>query len=561
MKVQINRKYVKSLVLVMAMVLTAALLGACSSKPTEPTESEKPAETTTQATGESTSTSTPTPAPEKRGKISVSIYDRGNIPAAEGTPDKNRWTEWLIENGPADVAFVPVPRAESEKKLNLLLASGDAPDIMFEFSAPFKNQLYAQKQLMPLDDLIDQYSTEYKQLLEEYPALRKLGTKDDGKLYGLGYIAALDTNIVLYVRNDWLKALNLNVPQTTEDLYSVIKAFTQNDPDKNNQNDTYGISLSSNSGFLINAIFGYSEWGVNNGEYVHQFNRAAATVAFKKRLYDEGLVDKDFLTDTNGEKAQQDFVNGKLGMFAANGGAGALGYKVFETFKQNNPNGEIIAIPLPKSEFGQFSPALNAPIFVTTVVNAAAKDPEAIIKYVDFLARESTGQTLKYGLEGTHHTIGANGCPAPIQPIFTEQVSWTADYRMLASPAFEGDCARYISQLDMNTPLHAEFSEIIKQADEAYLSINRPIYYDIDQNSMPSIPEDLLLNYSNGLKAVADTWAKAIVGGSGYSIEKALADVQSTWEKAGGLEVDKFYKDWYANSKDSVVHTKEWYTK
>ncbi|WP_214626230.1 extracellular solute-binding protein [Paenibacillus agaridevorans] len=557
MKVQINLKHVKKLVLAMVMVLaTAALLAACS-KPSEPTVSEKPAETAKQAAIKSTST----PTPDRRGAISVSIYDRGNIPAEEGTPEKNRWTEWLNENGPADVKFISVPRAESEKKLNLLLASGGAPDIMFEYSAPFKNQLYSQKQLMPLEDLIEQYSTDYKQLLEKYPALRKLGMKDDGKLYGLGYIAALDTNVVLYVRNDWLKELNLSVPQTTEELYNVIKAFTENDPDKNNQKDTYGINLSSNGGFLINAIFGYSEWGINNGEYVHQFNRAAASTAFKKRLYDDGLVDKDFLTDTNGEKAQQDFINGKLGMFAANGGAGAIGYKVFESFRQSNPNGEIIAIPLPKSEFGQFSPPLNPPIFITTVVNAAAKDPEAIIKYVDFLARESTGKTLKYGIEGTHHTVGENGCPAPVQPIFTEQLSWTADYRMLNSPVFEGDCARYISQLDMNNPLHVEFSEIIKAADAAYLSVERPIYYDIDQNSLPSLPQDLLLNYSNGLKAISDIWSKSIVGGSSYSIEKALSDVQSTWDKAGGLEVDEFYQNWYATSKENVVHTKDWYTK
>jgi putative aldouronate transport system substrate-binding protein len=132
---------------------------------------------------------------------------------------------------------------------------------------------------------------------------------------------------------------------------------------------------------------------------------------------------------------------------------------------------------------------------------------------------------------------------------------------MLASPMSEGDCARYISQLDMNKPLDKEFAEIIKASDQAYLSADRPIFYDIDQNSLPPLPENLLLSYTNGLKAVVDIWSKAVVGGASYPIEKALADVKSAWENAGGLQVDEFYKKWYTDNKATVVHTKDWYTK
>ncbi|TNJ63958.1 extracellular solute-binding protein [Paenibacillus hemerocallicola] len=548
MKAAVNRNF-NGLKLGMVVVLSSgALLAACS-------KSESPAATENPSSAQSS------PTTAKRGQITASIYDRGNIPAEEGTPIKNRWTDWLNQNGPTDVKFVSVPRAESEKKLNLLFASGGAPDLIFEFSAPFKNQAYAQKQLMPLDEPIAKYSKEYKALLEKYPALKKLGMKDDGKLYGLGYVAPLDTNHVLYVRADWLKKLNLEVPETTEDMYKVIKAFADNDPDGNGKKDTFGINLSFVGGQIVHAMFGYSEFGINNGNYVHQWDRAAAAYTFKKQLYDNGLVDKDFLTDSNGEKAQQDFVNGKLGIFGANGGANALGYKVFESFKKNNPSGEIIAIPLPKSSFGQFSPAINPPIFITTVVNAAAKDPEAIMKYVDFLVKESTGNTLKYGLEGTHYKKGANGCPAPNQPISTKEVSWTADYRMLYSTVQEGDCARYISQLDTSKPIDKEFAEIVKSSDDAYLKVERPIYYDIDQNSLPSLPQDLQLIYTNGLKAAADIWSKATVGGASYPIEKALADAKSAWEKAGGLQVDDFYKKWFTDNKASIVLTKDWYTK
>lgn len=131
---------------------------------------------------------------------------------------------------------------------------------------------------------------------------------------------------------------------------------------------------------------------------------------------------------------------------------------------------------------------------------------------------------------------------------------------MLASTIKEGDCARYISLLNADNPVEKEFAGLIQSADQAYLSADRPIYYDIDQNSLPSLPEDLLVVNTNALKVIADTWSKSIVNGTSYPIDKAQQDAQSAWEKAGGQKIDDFYKKWHADNKASVVLTKEWYS-
>ncbi|GJM77404.1 hypothetical protein HMSSN036_96200 [Paenibacillus macerans] len=51
------------------------------------------------------------------------------------------WTKWIHENGPVNVKFVAIPRWESQSKLNVLLASGSAPDLIFEFGISIRNQL------------------------------------------------------------------------------------------------------------------------------------------------------------------------------------------------------------------------------------------------------------------------------------------------------------------------------------------------------------------------------------------------------------------------------------
>ena len=94
---------------------------------------------------------------EERPKITVTIYDRGKVPASEGTIEENRWTRWINENGPVDVEFVAIPRTNSGDKLYVLFASGTAPDLVFEYSPAVRSTLYQQGQLMPLSEALEKY--------------------------------------------------------------------------------------------------------------------------------------------------------------------------------------------------------------------------------------------------------------------------------------------------------------------------------------------------------------------------------------------------------------------
>jgi len=549
-------------VVFVTLICLSMLLAACSKSDTSNAGNSKPAENTLK--DDAPNTDEPK-EPEKKSEITMSIYDRGNIAPEEGNATKNRWVDWINENSPVKVKLVSVPRWESIQKFNTMFASGDAPDLIFEWSTSFHDQLYSQKLLLPLDDLIDKYSVEYKQVLEKYPLLRKLGTKPDGKLYGIGrlYATPLDTNQALFIRADWLKKLNLDVPKTTDDFYNVIKAFAERDPDGNNKKDTFGINLSFVGGYIVDNIFGAGPpgWIVKDGSYMKNWEREAAAAAFKKRIYDDGFVDRDFLTDQNGEKAQQDFVSGKLGMLGVNFGNGSGGKTIFETLKKNDPNADVMAIPLPKSEFGQFSPSITGPMSITAVVNAKAKDPEAVMKFIDFLFKDSTGKTLKYGLEGVHYKTDENGCAQPIDnDKFQKEVGYAFDLLMASAyDANEGVCGQYISQLDPNNPLEKAYLDIVNEAYAAYLNPERPLFIDITNESMPVLDQNLQLVFTNGLETVGDIWSKAIVSGSGSTIEKALADAKSAWDKAGGKELDDFYAKWFAENKDKIVYTKDWY--
>lgn len=527
----------KSTALGAAILLAATAAAGCSSSP----KSEDP---------------TGTDNGVKRGSITVTLYDRGNVPPAAGTIDNNRWSKWINENGPVDVDFIPFPRSEQVQKLNLLFASGDAPDLIMEYDGNFFNQLYAQKQLMRLDDLIGQHSTTYKKMTEEYPQLLKLGQMDDGGTYLFGRIQGIKTNDYILIRKDWLDKLHLDMPTTTEELFQTAKAFREQDPDGNGEKDTFGMNIGGGAAeSVVNAIFNNGGRFIEDGKLVNSNvgEQAKASADYRKRLFDEGIVDKDFLTDKTGEKGKQDWVSGKLGIYLASSGIdNALLLEAYKSLLKNSPEAVIDALPLPAGPYGSFNPRYKSPIQMTAGINANAKDPESIIKYIDFLVEQDTIMTLKNGIEGEHYTKDAEGVALPIDPEKNKaDVVGMLDFNMLSFFGTLPEKEQLEVKLNMEVPEEKAFNDIIVSAQAAFLNPDNEYAHPII--NLPGLPADLQIILKN-TETIGDIWKKSIVGGSKYTTEQALADVQALWKGAGGDKIDQFYEDWFVNKQDSILY-------
>ncbi len=497
--------------------------------------------------------------PAAKGKLSAAVYDRGNVPPDQGTIQDNWATRWINETAPVEVEFVPIPRSSDTEKYNTLFAAGDAPDIVWSYSAEFKGQLITQRQAMPLEDLINESSTTYKQLLEENPGLKKLTTAPDGHIYQVGRLNGLQPNDALFLRTDWLKKLNLSVPRTTEELFEVAKAFATLDPDGNGTNDTYGIALSSVTHALIDAMFGNISPVVENDELVNAWDRKQDALEFKKRLFDGGIIDKDFLNDKDGSKAKEHWVTGKLGIY---GGSidGIDEMQVFAAFMEHNPNAEVLCIPLPESRFGRFSGSMIPPIQVVGIVNANAKDPAAVMKYVDFLSDKANMTKIAYGDEGTDHTLTDEGYPA-LKQTDNPRHTWTNDVNLLYSPAHFGGRAAYINSLNLDNPVEKAWLELYEQASENYLSPGRPYPGFTFLEFRPVMPKELSTIASTVNGQIDNILKKAIVSGASYPADQAIAEAQQAWKQAGGERIDAWWKDWYNANKETAYLTNDLYTK
>jgi putative aldouronate transport system substrate-binding protein len=550
----------KSMAALLSVILTgAAVLSACSAK--EPGKVD-PASSSNQT-------------PAARGKITSTIYDRGIVDPSEGTMTDNRWTKWINQKSPVDVTFVSVPRWESAQKLNTLFASDSAPDLIMEYDSVIKNQLYAQKQLLPLDYYIKN-STVYKGILEKYPTLRKVGTKEDGKLYEIGRVGDVVPQHIVYIRADWLKKLNLQMPKTLDEFFAVTQAFANNDPDGNGKKDTYGVNLSFVGGMGVDDIFGTvfnatdkNPWILDkDGNLVLGWERIQAALEFKKKLYDASVVDKDFLTDGKGDKAKQDFSSGKLGIWGSNG----VDKPALTALMKNIPDAEVVALQLPAGPFGSFSPLISNPVSMNAVVNAKTKNPADVIKYIDFMMSDEATKTLSSGIEGEHYRTDANGCPQVIDPAKNKkEKDYVYDFGMVTS-GITGKCASQNLVLNPVEPadktpgnlaayeIDKKIAKAFQSAFDTYLNPSQPVIGVIPNGSLPALPQDLQLNQTNGFKTMYDLLAKSIISGSSYTAEQAINDAKAAWKTSNGEKVEAYMKDWYQQNKDKTLLTKDFYS-
>lgn len=188
----------------------------------------------------------------------------------------------------------------------ILMASGELPDVIFGDMVFSSSDIVNNLSLFrPLDDLIEQYMPNLKKAMEESPQMKKISTFPDGKIYSLpARLPSRPASATQPVINKtWLDNLGLPVPTTLDELYNVLKAFKERDPNKNGKPDEIPYSDSKDIDINLISPFGITDMmGTNmvvgNGSLTYYPTSEAYKEAIKwlHRLYSEGLIDKETFT-------------------------------------------------------------------------------------------------------------------------------------------------------------------------------------------------------------------------------------------------------------------------
>ena len=224
----------------------------------------------------------------------------------------------IEEKAGINLEFDQVPSSSYSEKLNLIFASGDLPDIVF-YGEPNNLMSYAGELVRPLDDYIDRYMPNLLSVFTERPQYRRFLVRSDGNIYQLlrsEEYSQIETPNNLFINKLWLDNLGLDIPQTTEDFYQVLKAFKEQDPNGNGQADEIPFTSLDNGWSVMGSLYslggsfffpadsrklkvgsdGQLEYvPISEAEGFQRF------VEYYQRLYREGLLDTEAFVQSQGE--------------------------------------------------------------------------------------------------------------------------------------------------------------------------------------------------------------------------------------------------------------------
>lgn len=400
-----------------ALGLVVAMLTGCGSQPGDSGQTgtgESRAESSGEVSGNEDSSSDAESSQASEGAEqeipTISIGLRAGNSYVQSCPDINTDEHVLAfeERLGVDLNITLIQHDGFTEKLGMMLAQGDFPDVISGdmpytavMSGAIENGLF-----MPLDDLLEEYGPN---LMAQVPAnvwdeLRG----PDGHIYAIGDFMTNTARRCTVIRKDLLDQLDLEIPVTLDDYYNVLKAFKE-----------AGVKYP----FIGREKFKYSEtffaaygvvpttWQLNEeGQVVPAYilPEMKEALAFYKKLYDEGLIDAESLTN-NGTVRDQKAAAGDVGMMVVNISA-APGYNI--ALQENLPDAEWICVASPenpnggKHGYAAFTPTANV-----HYINAKCENPEEIVKFFDSLLEpdEDLQRFLTYGVEGEFYTLNEDG--------------------------------------------------------------------------------------------------------------------------------------------------------
>jgi putative aldouronate transport system substrate-binding protein len=390
---------------VLVLVILASIVTACGGKATE--ENGVTSSSTVPSEAETTNNGA-APAADPFGKYDEPVVinlARAVDPNAKFEAGQSIENNFFIDEIKNRLNIVVkydwvAAGADFGQKIKLAISANNLPDAVIVGMTEFK----AMEKFGQIADLTDAFNSYASDILKTFyksggDALKSL-VETDGKIMAVpATVPKAGGMSQMWIRQDWLKKLGLEVPKNIEELKKVAKAFVEQDPDGDGKKNTIGIigppkngGLAGTDGILwgLDPIFaayksfpGY--WLKDkNGQVVYgstqpETKQALQTIA---QMYKDGLIDKEMLVR---DDCLQPVLGNKAGIFF---GSWWVGYTLSDAYKQDPaPDWQAYAYPL--ADDGKFYAHMSAPATAFVVVNKNYKNPEAAIKIINLLQRDA----------------------------------------------------------------------------------------------------------------------------------------------------------------------------
>jgi putative aldouronate transport system substrate-binding protein len=293
-------------------------------------------------------------------------------------------------------------------KQNVTLASGDIPEMMLVHD-PYHPQVVSMARQGAFWDITP--------MVKDYKNLSKLQEDTwkniaiDGKYFGIPRSRALigGGNMPL-IRKDWLDQLGMKMPVTMDDMFNVMKAFTEKDPDGNGKKDTIGFTgfVGADSigqfAWVENTFNGSNgNWKLKDGKLIDTNTEKGTRDALEwlNKAFTEGIISPDFPTLKNSQ-VRENITTSKAGMFSD---AMNPSWLLTGQMRKSNPKADLIPMTFLEGPNGKYTPK-DSGVFGMYVIPKSVPEAKVkkILQFMDFGATDEGNVLGNYGLKDIHYT-------------------------------------------------------------------------------------------------------------------------------------------------------------
>ena len=532
----------KYLALLLALVMMLSMLAGCkpSGEDTKPSADTKPTTGTTEPKPTETTADT---TPAEPQVLTIGMPKQATVE----NYDTQWMTKYIEENLNIDLQFVYFSSDTNELMTQFgLMVSGNEklPDIMWGTSIPFAslNEYGADGYIVPLNDYL---TPEKAPQLHETLTYAFDGVADKLMSYGISPIdgnqyawpklneATINAaHYFTYINTDWLKDLNLEMPTTVDELYTVLKAFKEKDPNGNSKADEIAATGSMASFraslplFIMNAFVYTVEdyfWNATDGKVWAPYDTEEYRqgLIYLKKLVDEGLLDPGAFTIKTAKEMIPYWTPAENGDYIVGVISSYHTTSVDKTREDLFDNYDHL--PWLKDATGSgrggFAPAFGHTYKYDTFVTKDCENVELAVKFLDFMSNLEmtvTQQTGELGVDWEWSNEGQNAYGLPVMRRNISNASlWGAQNDKLwnvlgasiwtqqgTAKGFEND-GSYSSK---STMLSGRIFDTFQAAPKPAETVMTLLYNEEEQELVSEV-EKVLKDYVNNSRALFATGA------------------------------------------------------
>lgn len=315
------------------------------------------------------------------------------------------------------VEFDIPPSTSYSERMQLMLASGEYPDAILFLDTADQSYLNAIDQdiLVPLNEYIDQAENIQKYSYKE--SWEALKSKGDDKIYGIPR-SSMVRNDGYIIREDWLEKVGLQMPadhaMSADEFAEMLKRFTLDDPDGNGKNDTYGMVTAVDASKKLNPIClqafkcnGWQEDPDNSGSYMDpKYSKTAdnykKALEYTADLYKKGYIDPNSPTNSTTDATDKFFKGTECGVIDGFSGNLIL-YE--QRVQASKPEAKLNYIYLKNDDGEVKGGSYGTGFWGAWGVTNTCKNPEAVVKFFDWLLSDDGWHGILYGTEGINYDM------------------------------------------------------------------------------------------------------------------------------------------------------------